>query len=152
MIDLHYSATPNGHKITMCLEELGIEYRKIPVALSKGEQFKPELLAISPNNKIPAIVDHAPTGGGAPLTLFESGAILIYLAEKTGRLLPAQPTQRYEALAWLFWQVSGLGPMAGQMRNARNMSLVKASSVGNELRVLITLRRLVSIDSIALVV
>lgn len=117
MIDLHYCATPNGHKITMCLEELGLAYRKIPVSLSKGDQFKPEFLAISPNNKIPAIVDHAPHGeaNGAPFALFESGVILLYLAEKAGRLMPTQAAQRFEAMAWLFWQVSGLGPMAGQI-------------------------------------
>jgi len=114
MIDLYYCATPNGHKLTMFLEEVGLPYRIIPIAIGKGEQFKPEFLAISPNNKIPALVDHEPAGGGAPISLFESGAMLLYLAEKTGRLLPTGLAERAEVLQWLFWQVAGLGPMAGQ--------------------------------------
>ena len=115
MIDLYYSGTPNGLKMTMFLEEAELRYRLIPVKLSKGEQFKPEFLAVSPNNKIPAMVDHDPPGGGPPLSLFESGAMLIYLAEKTGRFLPADLRGRLEVLKWLFWQVGGLGPMAGQI-------------------------------------
>jgi GST-like protein len=114
MIDLYYWTTPNGHKITIYLEETGLAYKIIPVNISKGDQFKPEFLAISPNNRIPAIVDHAPAGGGAPLAVFESGAILKYLAEKTGKLLPSDPRGRYDVLQWLFWQMGGLGPMAGQ--------------------------------------
>lgn len=114
MIELYYCATPNGHKLTMALEELGLDYRIVPVALGKGEQFRPDFLAISPNNKIPALVDHDPAIGGAPLPIFESGAMLLYLAEKTGRLLSADPLLRLETLQWLFWQVGGLGPMAGQ--------------------------------------
>jgi GST-like protein len=114
MIDLYYWTTPNGHKITIYLEETGLAYKIIPVNISKGDQFKPEFLAISPNNRIPAIVDHAPAGGGAPLAVFESGAILHYLAEKTGKLLPSDPRGRYDVLQWLFWQMGGLGPMAGQ--------------------------------------
>lgn len=114
MIDLYYAGTPNGHKMTMCLEELGLPYRLMRVALSKGEQFRPEFLAISPNNKIPAMVDHAPADGGEPIALFESGAMLLYLAEKTGRLMPADLRGRLEVTKWLFWQVGGLGPMAGQ--------------------------------------
>ena len=114
MIDLYYAATPNGHKMTMCLEELGLPYRVMRVALSKGEQFRPEFLAISPNNKIPAMVDHAPADGGEALALFESGAMLMYLAEKTGRLMPSDLRGRLEVTKWLFWQVGGLGPMAGQ--------------------------------------
>lgn len=116
MIDLHYWTTPNGHKITMFLEEAGLEYRIIPVNISKGEQFAPEFLAVAPNNRIPAIVDHAPTGGGAPVSLFESGAILLYLADKIGRFVPPPSAvhARAEALQWLFWQMGGLGPMAGQ--------------------------------------
>jgi GST-like protein len=114
MIDLYYWTTPNGHKITMCLEETGLEYRIVPVNIGKGEQFDPKFLAISPNNRIPAIVDHAPQGGGAPLSVFESGAILLYLAEKSGRLLPRDVRGRAEVTQWLFWQVAGLGPMAGQ--------------------------------------
>jgi GSH-dependent disulfide-bond oxidoreductase len=115
MIDLYFAATPNGLKARLFLEEAQIPYRLMPVMLSKGEQFKPEFLAISPNNKIPAIVDHEPAGGGAPITMFESGAILLYLAEKSGRLIPADVHGRAEVLQWLFWQMAGLGPMAGQI-------------------------------------
>jgi GST-like protein len=114
MIDLHYWTTPNGHKITIFLEETGLPYALRPVNISKGEQFEPAFLAIAPNNRIPAIVDHAPPGGGAPIALFESGAILLYLAEKTGRFLAADLRLRYDCLQWLFWQMAGLGPMAGQ--------------------------------------
>ena len=114
MIDLHYWPTPNGHKITLFLEEAGLPYRLFPVDISKGQQFEKAFLAISPNNKIPAIVDHEPADGGAPFALFESGAILAYLASKTGRFLPAEPRQRAVVLQWLFWQMGGLGPMAGQ--------------------------------------
>jgi GST-like protein len=115
MIDLYFAATPNGLKAKLFLEEADIAYRVIPVSLSKGEQLKPEFLAISPNNKIPAIVDHEPVGGGAPISLFESGAIMLYLAEKTGRLIPTDTAGRAEVLQWLFWQMAGLGPMAGQI-------------------------------------
>jgi GSH-dependent disulfide-bond oxidoreductase len=114
MIDLHYWTTPNGHKITIFLEESGLPYRIIPVNIGKGDQFKPEFLKISPNNRIPAIVDHEPTGGGAPISVFESGAILLYLAEKFGRFIPPDARGRAEVLQWLFWQMGGLGPMAGQ--------------------------------------
>ncbi len=114
MIDLYYWTTPNGHKITMFLEESGLPYAIKPVNISAGEQFKPEFLAIAPNNRIPAIVDHEPTGGGAPITLFESGAILLYLAEKSGQFIPADLRGRVEVLQWLMWQMGGLGPMAGQ--------------------------------------
>ncbi len=114
MIDLHYWTTPNGHKITIFLEETGLAYKIVPVNISKGEQFKPEFLAISPNNRIPAIVDHAPAGGGAPISVFESGAILVYLAEKTGKFMPKDLRGRNEVMQWLFWQMGGLGPMAGQ--------------------------------------
>ena len=114
MIDLHYWTTPNGHKVTIFLEETGLPYRVIPVNISAGDQFKPEFLAISPNNRIPAIVDTAPADGGAPVGVFESGAILQYLAEKTGKFLPADMRGRTEVMQWLFWQMGGLGPMAGQ--------------------------------------
>ena len=114
MIDLYYWTTPNGHKITMFLEETGLPYRIVPVVIGSGAQFEPAFLAISPNNRIPAIVDHAPLDGGGPLSVFESGAILLYLAEKTGKLLPADLRGRVEATQWLIWQVAGLGPMAGQ--------------------------------------
>lgn len=120
MIDLHYWPTPNGHKITIFLEEAELDYRILPVDIGKGEQFRPEFLAISPNNRMPAIVDHAPADGGAPISVFESGAILVYLAEKTGRFLPNDLRARLRALEWLFWQVGGLGPMAGQNHHFRN--------------------------------
>ena len=114
MIDLYYWTTPNGHKITLFLEEVGIPYTIHPVNLSRGDQFKPEFLAISPNNRIPAIVDNDPGDGGVPVSVFESGAILVYLAEKTGRFLAPDLRGRMAALEWLFWQVGGLGPMAGK--------------------------------------
>jgi GST-like protein len=114
MIDLYYWTTPNGHKITMFLEETGLAYRIVPVDIGSGAQFEPAFLAISPNNRIPAIVDHDPADGAAPLSVFESGAILLYLAEKSGRLLPQELRGRVEVLQWLFWQMAGLGPMAGQ--------------------------------------
>jgi GST-like protein len=114
MIDLYYWTTPNGHKITMFLEEAGLPYRIVPVHIGRGEQFKPDFLRISPNNKMPAIVDHAPADGGEPLALFESGAILLYLADKIHRFIPADLRGRNMALQWLFWQMGGLGPMAGQ--------------------------------------
>ncbi|OUL36044.1 thiol:disulfide oxidoreductase [Nostoc sp. T09] len=114
MIDLYYWATPNGHKITIFLEEVGLTYNIIPVNIGAGDQFKPEFLKISPNNRIPAIVDNEPANGGAPISVFESGAILLYLAEKTGKLIPQDVRDRVEVLQWLFWQMAGLGPMAGQ--------------------------------------
>jgi GSH-dependent disulfide-bond oxidoreductase len=120
MIDLHYWTTPNGHKVTMMLEETGLEHRILPVNIGKGEQFAPEFLAVAPNNRIPAIVDHAPADGGGPLSLFESGAILLYLAEKTGRFIASDLRGRAEVLQWLFWQMGGLGPMAGQNHHFRN--------------------------------
>lgn len=115
MIDLYFSATPNGLKVKLFLEETGLRYRIVPVNIGRGEQFKPGFLAISPNNKIPAVVDHEPAGGGAPLSLFESGAILLYLAEKSGRFIPADLRGRVDVLQWLLWQMAGLGPMAGQI-------------------------------------
>ena len=114
MIDLHYWPTPNGHKITIFLEEAGLPYTIHKVDIGKGDQFKPEFLAISPNNRMPAIVDHAPKDGGKPMSIFESGAILQYLAEKTGKFLPADIRGKTEVMQWLFWQMGGLGPMAGQ--------------------------------------
>lgn len=114
MIDLYYWTTPNGHKITMCLEELALPYRIVPVNIGRGEQFQADFLRIAPNNRIPAIVDTAPADGGEPLSVFESGAILLYLADKTRRLIPQDLRGRQLALQWLFWQMGGLGPMAGQ--------------------------------------
>ena len=114
MIDLYYWSTPNGHKITMFLEEAGLPYNVIPVDIGKGDQFKPDFLAIAPNNRMPAIVDPEPKGGGQPISVFESGAILVYLAEKTGQFLSTDLHARTDTLQWLFWQMGGLGPMAGQ--------------------------------------
>ncbi len=120
MIDLHYWPTPNGFKITIMLEECGLPYKIVPVNIGTGEQFKPEFLKISPNNRMPAIVDHDPPGGGAPVAVFESGAILQYLAEKSGKFLPKDLRGKYEVLQWLNWQMGGLGPMAGQANHFNN--------------------------------
>ncbi|MBH8551116.1 glutathione S-transferase N-terminal domain-containing protein [Nostocaceae cyanobacterium CENA357] len=120
MIELYYWTTPNGHKITMFLEEVGLPYTIIPVNIGAGEQFKPEFLKISPNNRIPAIVDQEPIDKGAPISVFESGAILLYLAEKTGKLIAQNVRDRVEVLQWLFWQMGGLGPMAGQNHHFNN--------------------------------
>ncbi|KRG45981.1 glutathione S-transferase [Stenotrophomonas panacihumi] len=114
MIDFHYWPTPNGHKVTLFLEEAGLEYTVKPVNIGAGDQFKPEYLAISPNNKMPAIVDHAPADGGAPISVFESGAILLYLANKTGRFFGSDVRQKVAVNQWLMWQMGGLGPMTGQ--------------------------------------
>lgn len=113
MIDLYSAATPNGQKIHIMLEETGLEYRVKWVSIDKGDQFEPEFLKISPNNKIPAIVDHDGPGD-EPMPLFESGAILLYLADKSGRFLPAKPRKRWDTMQWLFWQCGGFGPMLGQ--------------------------------------
>ena len=114
MIELHYWPTPNGHKITMFLEEAGLAYEIKPVDIGRGAQFEADFLKIAPNNRMPAIVDHEPADGGAPISVFESGAILQYLAEKTGQFLPADLRGRTEVMQWLFWQMGGLGPMLGQ--------------------------------------
>ena len=114
MIDLYYWTTPNGHKVSLFLEEAGLPYKVHPINIGQGDQFKPDFLKIAPNNRIPAIVDQSPSDGGAPISLFESGAILLYLAEKTGQFIPKDLRGRQEALQWLFWQMGGLGPMAGQ--------------------------------------
>jgi len=118
MIDVYSWPTPNGHKIHIMLEECGLEYRAHPIDIGAGDQFKPEFLAISPNNKIPAITDHDGPGG-KPLSLFESGAILQYLAEKTGKFLPADPVARYTTIEWLMFQMGGVGPMLGQTHHFR---------------------------------
>ena len=125
MIDLHYWTTPNGHKITLFLEETGLPYTIFPVNIGKGEQFKPEFLEVAPNNRIPAIVDHAPADGGAAVSVFESGAILLYLAEKTGQFIPNTLRGRVDTLQWLFWQMGGLGPMAGQNHHFNNYAVEK---------------------------
>ena len=114
MIDLYYWTTPNGHKVTLFLEETGLDYKIIPINIGKGEQFQSDFLKIAPNNRIPAMVDHAPADGGAAISIFESGAMLQYLAEKTGQFMPTDLRQRTEVMQWLFWQMGGLGPMAGQ--------------------------------------
>ncbi|WP_448602030.1 glutathione binding-like protein [Thermoleptolyngbya sp.] len=114
MIDLYYWPTPNGHKITLFLEEAGLDYRIVPVNIGAGDQFKPDFLKIAPNNRMPAIIDQAPADGGEPISVFESGAILLYLAEKTGQFLPNTLRGRKTVTEWLFWQMGGLGPMAGQ--------------------------------------
>ncbi|HWX81350.1 MAG TPA: glutathione S-transferase N-terminal domain-containing protein [Steroidobacteraceae bacterium] len=114
MIDLYYWPTPNGHKITLFLEETAMPYRIVPVNIGAGDQFKPEFLRISPNNRMPAIVDHTPRERGAPVSVFESGAILLYLADKSEQFIANDLRGRAEVLQWLFWQVGGLGPMAGQ--------------------------------------
>ena len=119
MIDLYYWTTPNGHKITIFLEETGLAYTVKPINISKGDQFDLAFLAISPNNRIPAIVDHEPPDGGAPLPMFESGAILMYLAGKTGKFYPDDLRGRCDVAQWLFWQMAGLGPMAGQAHHFR---------------------------------
>lgn len=114
MIDLYYWPTPNGNKISMMLEECDLGYTIHPINITAGDQFRPDFLKLSPNNRMPAIVDHDPIGGGPPIDLFESGAILLYLAEKTGRFFPTDLRERYCVMKWLMWQVGGLGPMAGQ--------------------------------------
>jgi GSH-dependent disulfide-bond oxidoreductase len=114
MIDLYYWTTPNGHKITIFLEEAGLPYNIIPINIGKGEQFAPEFLKIAPNNRIPAMIDHKPLGTDKPVSLFESGAMLLYLAEKTKRFIAQDTAGRAEVLQWLFWQMGGLGPMLGQ--------------------------------------
>lgn len=113
-LTLYYWTTPNGHKVTMFLEEVGLPYTIAPINIGAGDQFKPEFLAIAPNNRIPAIVDHEPADGGEPISIFESGAILLYLADKVGKLISDTVRGRAEVFQWLFWQMGGLGPMAGQ--------------------------------------
>lgn len=125
MIDLYYWTTPNGHKITLFLEETGLPYNIVPINIGKGDQFQPDFLRIAPNNRIPAIVDHSPSDAGQPISVFESGAILLYLADKTGRFIPADLRGRTETLQWLFWQMGGLGPMAGQNHHFGGYALEK---------------------------
>ena len=120
MIDLYYWPTPNGWKVSIMLEESGLAYRTIPIDIGGGDQFKPDFLRISPNNRMPAIVDHEPLGGGKPLSLFESGAILEYLADKTGRFLPRSGAGRYAVLQWVHWQMANLGPMMGNANHFKN--------------------------------
>ncbi len=121
MIDFYYWPTPNGWKVSIMLEECGLEYRMIPVNIGRGDQFKPDFLAISPNNRMPAIVDHG--AAGAPVSVFESGAILLHLAARAGRFMPTDEPGRKETLEWLFWQVGNLGPMAGQLSHFVNYAV-----------------------------
>ena len=114
MIDVYYWPTPNGHKITMFLEETGEPYKIVPINIGKGEQFQPDFLKFSPNNRMPALIDHKPKDGGAPVEIFESGAMLLYLAEKYGKFMPSDLRKRYDVIQWVMWQMGGLGPMAGQ--------------------------------------
>lgn len=117
MIDVYSWPAPNGHKVQILMEELDVPYRLVPIDITQGAQREPDYLAINPNAKIPAIVDHAPLDGGEPVTVFESGAVMLYLADKEKRFIPADPRQRIEVLQWLFWQVGGLGPMMGQAQH-----------------------------------
>jgi len=114
VIDLHYWPTPNGWKISIALEEMELPYRTVPVNIGAGDQFKPEFLRIAPNNRMPAIVDHAPSDGGEPVSVFESGAILVYLADKSGKFMPKDLRGKVLVTQWLMWQMGGLGPMFGQ--------------------------------------
>lgn len=131
MIDLYYWPTPNGWKISVMLEECGLQYKVIPVNIGKGDQFRAEFLAFSPNNRMPAIIDHTPSGdltAAGPVTVFESGAILFYLAEKTGKFIARNPIAKKETMEWVFWQMGNLGPMAGQYSHFYNY----AERAGNE--------------------
>ena len=125
MIELHYWTTPNGHKVSIFLEETGLPYRIVAVNINKGQQFTRQFLGISPNNRIPAILDDEPAGGGEPIAVFESGAILVYLAEKTGRFLPSDVRARAEVMQWVFWQMGNLGPMSGQNNHFSNYAVEK---------------------------
>jgi GSH-dependent disulfide-bond oxidoreductase len=125
MIDLYYWTTPNGHKITIFLEETGLPYKIIPINIGKGEQFQRDFLAVSPNNRIPAMIDHAPADGGKPIPVFESGAMLLYLADKTGQFIPRDQRGRTQALEWLFWQMANLGPNSGQNNHFSNYAVDK---------------------------
>lgn len=120
MIDVYYWPTPNGWKVTIMLEECGLPYRILPVDIGGGDQFTPEFLRVSPNNRMPAIVDHEPLGGGEPLSIFESGAILEYLADKSGQFLSQEPASRYRTLQWVHWQMANLGPMMGNANHFKN--------------------------------
>lgn len=121
MIDVHYWPTPNGKKVTILLEELGIPYRVVPVHIGRGDQFTDDFLKISPNNRMPAIVDHEPMGGGAPISVFESGAIMLYLAEKAGRFWPQEPRAKYEVVQWVMWQMANQGPKTGENGHFRRL-------------------------------
>lgn len=121
MIDVHYWPTPNGKKVTILLEELGMPYRIVPLAIGQGDQFRPDFLKLNPNHRMPAIVDHEPMGGGAPLGIFESGAIMMYLAEKGGKFLPSEPHAKYEVIQWVMWQMANQGPKLGECGHFRRL-------------------------------
>lgn len=125
MLDVYYWPTPNGCKVTILLHELGVPYNLIPLNIGTGDQFKPEFAEISPNRRMPAIVDHAPLDGGEPIPMFESGAIMMYLAEKHRRFWPQDPREKYEVVKWLMWQMGGLGPMCGQAHHFRQYAAEK---------------------------
>lgn len=122
MIDLHYWPTPNGKKVTILLEECAIPYRIVPCNIGRGDQFAPQFLAIGPNNRMPAMVDHEPMGGGEPITLFESGAIMMYIAEKTGRFWPQEPRPKYDVAQWVMWQMANQGPKFGEAGHFRRLA------------------------------
>jgi GST-like protein len=121
MIDLHYWPTPNGKKVTILLEECGLPYNLVPCNIGRGDQFKDEFLKICPNNRMPAMVDHAPLGGGAPISIFESGAIMMYLAEKVGKFYPQDVRSRYEVNQWVLWQMANQGPKSGECGHFRRL-------------------------------
>ena len=121
MIDIHYWPTPNGKKVTILLEECDIEYRVVPCSIGQGDQFKDAFLSISPNNRMPAIVDQNPVGGGAPVSVFESGACMMYLAEKTGRFCPTDMAEKYEVYQWVIWQMANQGPKTGELGHFRRL-------------------------------
>jgi GST-like protein len=119
MLDLHFWPTPNGKKVTILLEELGLKYNLVPCNIGRGDQFKPEFLKINPNHRMPVLVDHEPKGGGAPISIFESGAIMMYLAEKEGRFWPQDVRGKYEVAQWLIWQMANQGPKLGECGHFR---------------------------------
>ena len=125
MFDLHYWPTPNGKKVTILMEELGVEYRIVPCHIGRGDQFKPEFLALNPNHRMPALVDHAPADGGAPLSVFESGAIMLYVAEKAGRFLPQDVRGKTEVTQWVIWQMANQGPKLGECGHFRRLGDTK---------------------------
>jgi GST-like protein len=121
MLDLHYWPTPNGKKVTILLEELGLPYNVVPLNIGKGDQFTDDFLKLNPNHRMPALVDHDPPGGGAPIGIFESGAIMIYIAEKAGKFLPADPRGRAEVMQWVMWQMANQGPKSGECGHFRRL-------------------------------
>ena len=121
MLDLYYWPTPNGKKVTILLEEFGVPYNIVPVNIGRGDQFKDEFLKLNPNHRMPALVDHEPAGGGAPIGVFESGAIMLYIAEKTGRFIPTDLAGRYEVIQWVMWQMANQGPKTGENGHFRRL-------------------------------